>query len=108
MRRLPLQLYRAFSANATKQTTTPKPADPLKNVVGKSSFILYLYKNKNTRKIISGLSSKCVAPNDARAVPGTGKDYKVPEYFGFNKMSYSEAEVEMEKFRIPQPIAPRK
>jgi len=49
-----------------------------------------------------------VQNNDAKAVNGTGKEYKVPEYFGFNRMSYSEAEVEMEKFRIPQPIAPRK
>lgn len=55
-----------------------------------------------------GLSSKVVQNNDQKAVPGTGKEYKVPEYFGFNRMSYHEAEVEMEKYRIAQPVAPRK
>ncbi|CAG9803882.1 unnamed protein product [Chironomus riparius] len=88
MKRLSIQLYRAFSTTVNKQTTVAKPVDPLKNVIG--------------------LTSKCVQNNDAKAVNGTGKEYKVPEYFGFNRMSYSEAEVEMEKFRIAQPIAPRK
>lgn len=46
--------------------------------------------------------------NEAKNVPGTGKEYQVPEYFGFNRMSYHEAEVEMEKFRVPQPVANRK
>lgn len=46
--------------------------------------------------------------NEAKNVPGTGKEYNAPEYFGFNKMSYHEAEVEMQSFRIPQPVAPRK
>lgn len=46
--------------------------------------------------------------NEAKQVPGAGKEYHPSEYFGYNKMSYHEAEVEMEKFRVPQPVAPRK
>lgn len=55
-----------------------------------------------------GLTAKCVANNEARQVPGTNKEYLVPEYFGYNRMSYAEADVEMESYRIPQPVAPRK
>lgn len=57
---------------------------------------------------ILGLTAACVKPNNDKAVPGTGKEYKPVEYYGFNRMSYHEAEVEMEKFRVPQPVAPRK
>ncbi|KAG5682181.1 hypothetical protein PVAND_011549 [Polypedilum vanderplanki] len=82
------KLIRTFATKAGSATQgAPKP-DPLKNV--------------------SGLSTKVVKNNDQKAVSGTGKDYQVPEYFGFNRMSYHEAEVEMERFRIPQPVAPRK
>lgn len=37
--------------------------------------------------------------------PGAAKsaEYKNPEYFSYNNISYFEAEVEMSKFRIPQP-----
>lgn len=55
-----------------------------------------------------GLTSSCVKPNEAKNVPGTGKEYAPAEYFGYHRMSYHEAEVEMEKFRVPQPVAPRK
>jgi NADH dehydrogenase [ubiquinone] flavoprotein 3, mitochondrial len=51
---------------------------------------------------------QCLKPNEPKYVPGTGKEYKSPEYFSYNKMSYHEAEVEMEKFRVEQPVAPRK
>lgn len=49
-----------------------------------------------------------MSPNADKQVNGTGKEYQVPEYFGYNKNSYFEAEVEMESFRIQQPVAPRK
>jgi hypothetical protein len=55
-----------------------------------------------------GLSQKCLADNPQKQVPGTGKDYLNVNYFNYNKMSFAEADVEMEKFRIPQPVAPRK
>lgn len=37
--------------------------------------------------------------------PGASKDgkYKNPEYFCYDRMSYFEAEVEMSKYRLPQP-----
>jgi hypothetical protein len=37
--------------------------------------------------------------------PGASKggQYKNPEYFCYNKMSYFEAEVELSKYRLPQP-----
>jgi hypothetical protein len=37
--------------------------------------------------------------------PGASKDgqYKNPEYFCYNRMSYFEAESEMSKYRLPQP-----
>lgn len=48
-------------------------------------------------------------PNEQKQVPGTGPTgYATAEYFGYNRNSYFEAEVEMEKFRVPQPVAPRK
>lgn len=67
-----------------------------------------LTMHKTNFLYFKGLSSNCVKSNEAKNVPGTGKEYKVPEYFGFHRLSYHEAEVEMEKFRVPQPVAPRK
>lgn len=42
--------------------------------------------------------------------PGAKKDgaYKNPEYYCYNDMSYFEAEVEMAKYRIPQPSNKKK
>lgn len=42
--------------------------------------------------------------------PGASKtgEYKVPEYFNYNKNSYFEAEVEMNKYRLPQPSSLKK
>ncbi|CAO1406175.1 unnamed protein product [Diamesa serratosioi] len=83
------QIARTFSsaAGGSKSTVTSasKPADPLKNV--------------------SGLTTNCLNKDvcDKKAVPGTGTEYKSPEYFSYSNTSYAEAEVEMEKFRIAQP-----
>lgn len=54
---------------------------------------------------VPGLSKNCVLPKAHPVGPGasTDGDYKVPEYFCYDKTSYYEAEVEMEKFRLPQP-----
>ncbi|XP_055643197.1 uncharacterized protein LOC129779635 [Toxorhynchites rutilus septentrionalis] len=54
---------------------------------------------------VPGLSSKCVHSKTGPVGPGASRDgeYKVPEYFCYDKGSYFEAEVEMEKFRLPQP-----
>lgn len=104
------QVVRGFSSNVSKAASPSAPADPLKNVVGKL-FNEYFEINSIFYKFLwyfLGLTSGCVKSNEAKNVPGTGKDYKSPEYFGYNRMSYHEAEVEMEKFRVPQPVAPRK
>lgn len=106
---LRINLIRTFASKAN-QGTTPSKTEPLKNVIGKC--ITFKVGNKILEHIIivfiKGLSSKCVENNEERQVLGTGKDYKNPEYFGYNRMSYTQAEVEMEKFRVPQPVAPRK
>ncbi|XP_034474260.1 uncharacterized protein LOC117781590 [Drosophila innubila] len=59
---------------------------------------------------VTGLSSACVKPTSTPVGPGasTTSNYKVPEYFCFNRFSYAEAEVEMAKFRCPQPSALKK
>ncbi|XP_065363138.1 uncharacterized protein NdufV3 [Calliphora vicina] len=59
---------------------------------------------------VKGLSSNCVKPVSEPVGPGaspTGQ-YKVPEYFCFNRFSFAEAEIEMAKYRCPQPTADRK
>ncbi|KAH8304754.1 hypothetical protein KR044_011217 [Drosophila immigrans] len=59
---------------------------------------------------VTGLSSACVKPTSTPVGPGASatSGYKVPEYFSFNRFSYAEAEVEMAKYRCPQPSALRK
>ncbi|XP_055610048.1 uncharacterized protein LOC129756991 [Uranotaenia lowii] len=54
---------------------------------------------------VPGLSNKCVITKSGPLGPGAARDadYKVPEYYCYDKNSYFEAEIEMEKFRIPQP-----
>ncbi|XP_065084190.1 uncharacterized protein NdufV3 [Ochlerotatus camptorhynchus] len=56
---------------------------------------------------VPGLSSKCVHSKSGPIGPGAAHDadYKVPEYYCYDKNSYFEAEIEMEKFRLPQPSA---
>lgn len=58
---------------------------------------------------VPGLSEACVT-SDGPVGPGAAKDaeYKVPEYFNFNQYSYFEAEIEMNKYRCPQPSAVNK
>lgn len=59
---------------------------------------------------VPGLSKKCVLPRAQPLGPGasTTGDYKVPEYYCYDKTSYAEAEIEMANFRCPQPSANRK
>lgn len=55
---------------------------------------------------VTGLSEKiCSIPNEPVG-PGatkTSDDYKNAEYFCYNNMSYVDAEIEMSKYRCPQP-----
>ncbi|KAG7301957.1 hypothetical protein JYU34_013401 [Plutella xylostella] len=61
---------------------------------------------------VPGLSSACIAPASQPVGPGVEPNksgaYKVPEYFQYNNMSYFEAEIEMLKYRCPQPSALKK
>lgn len=66
------------------------------------------FKTITINQLFKGLSKLCVESNEQRQVSGTGKYYKNPEYFGYNRISYAQAEVEMENLRNPQPKAPRK
>lgn len=54
---------------------------------------------------VPGLSSNVVKQTSEPVGPGASKsaDYKCPEYYNFNEMSYFEAEVEMAQYRLPQP-----
>ncbi|XP_054278584.1 uncharacterized protein LOC128997030 [Macrosteles quadrilineatus] len=56
---------------------------------------------------VPGLSSNCVVTPVGEVGPGASKSgaYKNPEYFCYNTTSYFEAEVEMLKYRLPQPSA---
>lgn len=56
---------------------------------------------------VPGLSANCIKKTSGPVGPGAKVDgeYKVPEYFSYNNMSYYEAEIEMSKFRCPQPKA---
>ena len=56
---------------------------------------------------VPGLSEKCVKSKNQPIGPGasTQGEYKVPEYFCYDKTSYAEAEIEMASYRCPQPSA---
>ncbi|CAH1159487.1 unnamed protein product [Phaedon cochleariae] len=54
---------------------------------------------------VQGLSEACVKVPSEPVGPGAAKNrgYKNPEYFCYDKNSYFEAEIEMLKYRCPQP-----
>lgn len=62
-------------------------------------------KGSSSSASVPGLSDRVVKVEKEPVGPGAGKntDYKNPEYFCYNNTSYFEAEVEMLKFRCPQP-----
>lgn len=61
---------------------------------------------------VPGLSEACVHPATQPVGPNVDPNktgaYKVPEYFCYNNTSYFEAEIEMSKYRLPQPSALKK
>lgn len=88
---------RAFSQGASKTPASSKPSSPC---APKAAI--------NTN--VPGLSQNIVLPKSQPLGPGaaTDGDYKVPEYFCYNRTSYHEAEVELAQFRCPQPSALKK
>ncbi|PSN36078.1 hypothetical protein C0J52_06702 [Blattella germanica] len=59
---------------------------------------------------VPGLSTAVYKLPSGEVGPGASKagNYKNPEYFCYNKTSYFEAEIEMAKFRLPQPSSTKK
>ncbi|XP_029734697.1 uncharacterized protein LOC115269975 [Aedes albopictus] len=72
---------------------------------GKSAAASQAAAPKPVSGDVPGLSSKCVHSKTGPIGPGASRDgdYKVPEYYCYDKNSYFEAEIEMLKFRLPQP-----
>lgn len=86
---------RRFSVSASRlqQAGPPKPAAEPKALDGNVPAVT------GERKEITGPVG-----------PGATKDgeYKAPEYFCYTKWFFTEAEVEMQKYRCPQPSALKK
>uniref|UniRef100_A0A1B6E9G1 Uncharacterized protein n=1 Tax=Clastoptera arizonana TaxID=38151 RepID=A0A1B6E9G1_9HEMI len=59
---------------------------------------------------VTGLSSNVLSVPTNEVGPGASKSgkYKNPEYFCYNTTSFFEAEIEMLKYRCPQPSALKK
>lgn len=55
---------------------------------------------------VTGLSSQIILQRQGPLGPQDAKnEYKVKEYFCYDKSSYFQAEIEMAKYRLPQPSA---
>ncbi|KAK5643578.1 hypothetical protein RI129_007423 [Pyrocoelia pectoralis] len=59
----------------------------------------------STQIDVPGLSNAVVQYGSDPVGPGASKstNYKNPEYFSYHQLSYYEAEIEMAKYRLPQP-----
>lgn len=77
------------------------------NAASKSGTASPAKTKKQPQLTAAGLSEKCVKSTKGPVGPGASSngEYKVPEYFCYDKTSYAEAEIEMAKFRCPQPSA---
>lgn len=64
-----------------------------------------IYNKTTTIPKVAGLSQACLKVPKEPVGPGAAKNtgYKNPEYFCYDKNSYFEAEIEMLKYRCPQP-----
>lgn len=84
-----LNFYRAFSKGTTNQPSSPKTSAPA------------------IKSEVPGLSANIVKKRCEPLGPGASPSgvYKVPEYFCYDQSSYYEAEVELAKYRCPQPSA---
>ncbi|XP_061718372.1 uncharacterized protein LOC133525951 [Cydia pomonella] len=93
----PLRLISRYFSEGTSQGSSPSP--PLASA-------------DKVNANVPGLSQNCIAPASQPVGPGVDPKksgpYKVPEYYLYNNMSYFEAEIEMSKYRCPQPSALRK
>lgn len=64
--------------------------------------------NANVPGLSTAVIHQASEPLGPGVDPNKSGPYKVPEYFCYDNMSYFEAEIEMAKFRLPQPSAVKK
>ncbi|KAB0799243.1 hypothetical protein PPYR_07123 [Photinus pyralis] len=64
-----------------------------------------LSSNAPTHDDVAGLSDAVFKHGNDPVGSGASKsgNYKNPEYFSYHQLSYYEAEIEMAKYRLPQP-----
>ncbi|XP_026481889.1 uncharacterized protein LOC113389054 [Ctenocephalides felis] len=74
------------SNQSPQQSSQSTQSVPLQNVTGLSSQIILKREGP-------------IGPNDSK------NEYKVKEYFCYDRSSYFQAEIEMAKYRLPQPSA---
>lgn len=93
---LRLNVCRAFSQSSSK---------PPKNTATQTTTTTV--KKEAVKTDVPGLSPNIVKQRNQPLGPGASATgpYKVPEYYCYDRFSYHEAEVEMAKYRCPQPSA---
>ncbi|CAH2090516.1 unnamed protein product [Euphydryas editha] len=64
--------------------------------------------NANVPGLSDAVVRQATEPLGPGVDPNKNGPYKVPEYFCYDNMSFFEAEIEMSKFRCPQPSALKK
>ncbi|XP_071454761.1 NADH dehydrogenase [ubiquinone] flavoprotein 3, mitochondrial-like [Hetaerina americana] len=86
---------RTLSTKATESTTASQPGMKSSSTGSGGPNIA----------AVPGVTSKVMSIPNSEVGPGASKSssYKNPEYYCYNPFSYAEAEVEMFKFRLPQP-----
>lgn len=93
LKKFPIKRFFSQQPKSTSTTTnTPKSdggASVNANVTGLTSYVIKQKQGK-------------LGPNEGASITAT---YKVPEYFSYDRFSYHGAEVELAKYRCPQPSA---
>lgn len=110
---LKLNVCRAFSKSSSKPPKEPTAAAKCESKTEPSKKTAAASKCKATPKReavipdVPGLSPNIVKAKSQPLGPGASSTgpYKVPEYYCYDRFSYHESEVEMAKFRCPQPSA---
>lgn len=99
-------LNKAGGAKGTPSVPKPQSSPPKATPVSQPKVTATAQASGPQLSGVKGLSS-AVHGNVEPVGPGAARnaEYKVPEYFNYNKTSYFEAEIEMSKYRCPQPSA---
>lgn len=85
-------IQRAYSKKSAKTPSSATATQP---------------KSESLNANVTGLSSYVIKQRAEPLGPGASStgQYKVPEYFCYDRFSYHGAEVELAKYRCPQPTA---